>query len=42
MDFNNVFGLLHKDNQILAGAPEELRIGDAENILLISITLQSI
>ena len=42
IDFYDVYGLLHKDNQILAGAPEELRIGDAENILLVGIALQSV
>jgi hypothetical protein len=42
IDFNDVCGLLHEDNQILAGAPAELWIGDAENILLVDITLKSI
>ena len=31
--------LLHQDNQILAGAPEELRVGDAKYILFVGITL---
>ena len=29
-------------NQILAGAPELLRISDAQNILLVGITLQGV
>lgn len=34
--------LLHENNQVLAGAPENLRVGDAESILLVGITNQSI
>ena len=34
--------LLHEYNKILAGAPEDLRVGDAKSILLVSITNQCI
>ena len=34
--------LLHENHQILAGAPENLRIGDTQSILLVGITNQGI
>ena len=37
-----IFLLLHKNNQVLASAPEDLWIGDAQCILLVGITYQAI
>ena len=37
IDFYDVYGLLHKDNQILAGAPESDWIVDAQDELLVGI-----
>ena len=34
--------LFHEDNQILAGAPEKLRISDAKDVLLVGITLKGV
>ena len=40
--YNNVLFLVNQYDEILACAPEELRVGDAENILLVGITLQGV
>ena len=37
-----IISLLNNYDQILAGRPEEVRIGDAEHILLVGITLQGV
>ena len=40
---SNVFDiLLNENDQIFAGRPELLRVVDAENILFVGITLQSV
>ena len=40
--YNNVLFLVNQYHEILACAPEELRVGDAENILLVGITLKGV
>ena len=40
--YNNVSFLVNQYHEILACAPEELRVGDAKHILLVGITLQGV
>ena len=40
--YNNVSFLVNQYHEILACAPEELRVGDAKYILLVGITLQGV
>lgn len=40
--YNNVSFLVNQYHEILACAPEELRVGDAKYILLVGITLKGV
>ena len=40
--YNNVSFLVNQYHEILACAPEELRVGDAKHILLVGIALQGV